>query len=321
MSCTNATAPIDITQNSSKICNLQCSYSFTYPPTNLQIKHMDNYLSWKIDTTNMPSVIYNAQNYNVDEVRIYCPSLHTYATKSALAEMVIVHSNARANKSLLVCVPLAVSTTSTSDSVSYFDLVMATVSNSANTQGSGAIMNNPSFSLAKFVPRKPYFSYSGTLPYAPCNGTCDYVVFHNDDAAAISTTSAGILKKVITAHDVAISTVNTSGIFYNPNGPINPNKGEIYIDCRPTGDDGEVLVPLSKIDPMTIFNSAEMKSLGQSAMSMIKLIVGAVLMFVIWKSSIFIIRKITTKPVQSNLKMNVMNVPGSNPSLVRGATK
>jgi carbonic anhydrase len=321
MSCTNATAPIDITQNSSKICNLQCSYSFTYPPTNLQIKHMDNYLSWKIDTTNMPSVIYNAQNYNVDEVRIYCPSLHTYATKRAIAEMVIIHSNTRANKSLLVCIPLAVSTTSTSDSVSYFDLVMATVSNSANTQGSGAIMNNPSFSLAKFVPRKPYFSYSGTLPYTPCNGACDYVVFHNDDAAAISTTAYNILKKVIKAHDVAISTVNTTGIFYNPNGPINPNKGEIYIDCRPTGDEGEVLVPLSKIDATAMFSMAELKEFGESAMTMIKLIVGAVLMFIIWKVSNYVIRKITAKTGQYSLKMDTVNVPVSNVSLVKGATK
>ena len=36
---------------------------------------------------------------------------------------------------------------------------------------------------------------------------------------------------------------NPDGVFYNPSGPISPNQGDIYIDCQPTGDDGEVLVP------------------------------------------------------------------------------
>ena len=303
MSCTNATAPINITKNTVNICNLNCSYTFTYPPTNLMITNKGSYLQWKVENTSTPPVNYNSNKYDVTEVRIYCPSLHTFANKSAAAEMIISHTNSTANKTLLVCIPLVTSTTSSSDSVNFFDMVMSSVATDANAVDGTTTLNKPSFNLGKFVPMKPYFSYTGTMPYDNCDNDADYIVFHQDDATAISPSAFNILKRVITAHTITTTTSNTYGLFYNANGPVPPNKGEVYIDCRPTGDDGEVLVPLSLLDPKSILDNVTIKAITD--MTLVKLIVGAIMMFIIWKIAIYIIRKISEKSDHFSVKTDV----------------
>ena len=282
------TAPIDITKNTDGICNLKCSYSFNYAPTNLQITNQGSYLSFKVDNTMTPPVIYNEQNYNVQEVRLYYPSLHTYAGKKADAEFIILHSNTNSTKQLLVSIPVIKSSTSTSDSSTFFDLILINVQNTANSWGQQTTYNNPTFSLAKFVPMTPYYSYIGTLPWSPYNGTYDYVVFSMDNAIAISIESMSVLKQVIAPTNSEIQ-VNPYDIFFNSVGPIPPTKGEIFIDCQPTGDDGEVIMPVKPSSGGIIDNQTMQKLINNN---MVKILIGALIMIGIWKLSMKIINGI-----------------------------
>lgn len=281
MSCSNATAPITISKNIDSICNLKCAYSFTYPISTLKITTQRNYIAWNIDDTNSPPVVYNDQNYNVQEARLYHPSLHNYGSGKADAELVIVHTDTRSTKNLLVCIPYISSSTSTDDTVNFLDIIMTEVSNTANSVGQQTVFNNHSFSLGKFVPMKPYYSYTGTLPWTPCNGIYDYVVFHKDNAKTISPRALATLKTITSAHKYAISTTNTGGLFLNANGPVPPERGEIYIDCQPTGDDGEILVPFKPAQSGSLLNNALIQMLINSIA--IKVIFGAILMYIIWK--------------------------------------
>jgi carbonic anhydrase len=292
------TAPIDITKNTDGMCNLKCSYSFKYSPTNLQITNQGSYLSFKVDNTMTPPVIYNEQNYNVQEVRLYYPSLHTYAGKNADAELIILHSNTNSTKQLLVSIPVMKSSTSTSDSSTFFDLILIEVQNTANSQGQQTTYNNPTFSLAKFVPMTPYYSYLGTLPWSPYDGTYDYVVFSIDNAIAISTQSLRVLKQVVAPTNSTIQ-INPYDVFFNSAGPVPPSKGEIYIDCQPTGDDGEVIMP-AKPTSGGIIDNQTMKNLFNN--NMVKILIGALIMIGIWKLSMKIINGIASHSAKGAIR-------------------
>ena len=291
MSCNNATAPIDLTKNTDNICNLKCSYSFKYTPTSLQIMNKGKYLSFKTDETTTPPVIFNDQKYNVQEVRLYCKSLHTYAGQQADAEMVIVHTDIKSINSLLVCIPIMQSSTTTAESAEQFDYILAEVGRTANSNGGETVYNSQTMTLGKFIPMKPYYSYTGTLPWTPCNGTYDYVVFQKSDAITISPQAYSALLSVIPAPNNITTNSNPRGVYYNPNGPVPPNVGEIYIDCQPTGDDGEILVP-ARVDTSGVLDNELLRRIFN--FTIIKLFIGMVVMLVIWKLSSKIINGIAS---------------------------
>ena len=281
MSCANATAPLDLIGNTDNICNLKCAYSFNYAPTGLRITNQGNYLSFLTDDANSPPVIYNDQNYNVKEVRLYTKSLHTWSGNQADAELVISHTNTTSTNKLLVCIPVTKSSTTTADSALFFDFIMAETQRTATSQGQQTVYNNPTLTLGKFIPLKPYYSYSGTLPWTPCDGKYSYIVFKKGDAITMSPNAYNILRSLIPSpHNIRTSNQNTGSIFYNASGPTPPSVGEIYIDCQPTGDDGEVLVP-AKPDSGGVLDNELLNKIFN--FTLVKLLVGVLVMLLIWK--------------------------------------
>ena len=83
------TAPINIVNNTTNICDNKCKYSFLYPMTNLVVTNKTTYLEFKCDTTDQQPVTFNAGKYNVTDFRIYSPSLHTFGNKEAKGEMIM----------------------------------------------------------------------------------------------------------------------------------------------------------------------------------------------------------------------------------------
>ena len=238
MSCANATAPLNLSGNTDNICNLKCAYSFKYAPTSLRITNRGNYLSFLTDDANSPPVTYNDQNYNVKEARLYTPSLHNWSGEQVDAELVISHTNTNSTNNLLVCIPIVKSSTTTAECAVFFDFIMAEAQRTATSQGQQTVYNNPTLTLGKFIPMKPYYSYIGTLPWTPCNGVYSYVVFKKQDAITMSPSAYSALNTLIPSpHNIQPKNENNTGsISYNANGPTPPNVGEIYIDCQPTGD-------------------------------------------------------------------------------------
>jgi len=290
-SCEDATAPILISKNTNQICNLKCSYSFNYPPSNISILNHGDYISWKTGDTNISPVVYNDDFYNVQEIRIYWRSIHAYgrATTKADAEMFIIHTDAKSTKNLIVCVPIVKSSTSTDECMTLFDLIMSEVSRTATTSGDQTTYSNPKFTLNKFVPMKPYFSYTGTLPWMPCNGSYSYIVYHKDYAINMSPQAYGILTGgsskaggLVKMQNMSSNKGNPANLFFNAKGPTKPQGGDIYIDCQPTGDSGEVLVP-ARADTGGILDNEVLKKMWNK--KFVKILIGALIMLAIWKLS------------------------------------
>ena len=240
MSCPNATAPIDISM--SKItgkCDLKCSYSFHYNNSSCVATNRGDYISISYDKSSAPPVSYNATGYDVQEIRLYIPSLHSYNGSKTDGEMIIVHSSNTGSVPLLVCIPIKSNNTS-SISALFFKTLIDTVANNAPAEGEATTVNIPKFNISEFVPRKPFFSYSATEPYQPCSSSVDYIVFSPlQGSLDIMPETLTKLQSIITSNPYDIKT--GPNLFYNEKGPSinNAGYGEIYIDCQPVGSSDE----------------------------------------------------------------------------------
>lgn len=300
MTCPNATAPVNIENNTGSICDLKCEYSFQYSNSSLNVANRGDYLSLKTDPSNNPPVTFNANKYDISEIRLYQPSLHAYRGKSAAAELIIVHSGVSSQGNLLVCVPIVLGSSSTSnpESSSILDLIISEVAKTANSAGTKTSVNIPSFSVNKLVPMKPYFSYTGTLPYSPCSGQYDYIVYSQDSGAFLAITEPAYtsLQQVISANSYSRQP-NRGGVYYNKNGPTNSVGGagnDIYIECSPTGSEGEVLVPLTK-NSEELFNTETIKQFFKNNSWMTKVLIGLVIVVVLVKLGGFLFSKYDKK--------------------------
>lgn len=240
MSCPNATAPIDISM--SKItgkCMYKCSYGFQYNNSSCIATNRGDYISISYDKSSSPPVLYNASGYDVQEIRLYIPSLHSYNNSKTDGELIIVHTSKTGSRPLLVCIPIKSNNTS-STSAQFFKTLIDTVSSSAPSEDETTTVNIPKFNLNDLVPRKPFFSYSATEPYQPCSENMEYIVFSPlQGSLDIMPESLTTLQSIIRSNPYDIKT--GPSLFYNDKGPSmgGGGSGEIYIDCQPVGSSDE----------------------------------------------------------------------------------
>jgi carbonic anhydrase len=235
MSCPNATAPIDI--NESIItgkCKLKCSYNFHYNNSSCVATNRGNYISISYDKSSSPPVLYNAIGYDVQEIRLYTKSLHSYNGSKTDAELIIVHSSNTGASPMLVCIPIKSNNTS-SVSSSFFATLVSSVATNAPTEGESTTVIFAKFNLDYLVPRKPFFSYSATEPFQPCTESVEYIVFSSLHASLdMSPDTLATLQTIIEMHPYDIKT--GPKLFYNEKGPsMGTAGGDIYIDCQPVG--------------------------------------------------------------------------------------
>jgi carbonic anhydrase len=242
--CESATSPVNISMD--KImgpCVLKCDYNYTYNVYSPNITNKKSYLSLNYSGNYNP-VNYNDEKYNVQEIRIYQPSLHQYKNIKADGEIFIIHNGP--GKNLIVSIPFIVGSKTDKGSSQLTSMINEAATRIPNSNES-VTLTQGDFSLSNFIPnRKGYFSYKGTLPYEPCNGTYNYIVYNIDDALNIPQDKLDQLKKII---DFTECKINDNDVFYNKNGANSKNSNDdIYIDCQPVDADGNILVDMNDRD-------------------------------------------------------------------------
>ncbi len=238
----NKSSPIDI--DFKKVygpCSLRCNYYYNYPVYSANVKNNGTYLKLNYSGASNP-VIFNDVFYTPSEIRIYRPSLHKYNNEYAKGEILIIHGGS--GKNLIVSVPITTGSKNDAASVQLKELISETLTRAQNN-GESLTLSLGDFTLNKFIPnKKPFYSYTGGLPYSPCNGTYDYVVYSIDNAINIDTDMLSKLNTLISANRTTLaSNIN---YFYNIKGGVNSldedNNDQIYIDCQPVNEKGEILV-------------------------------------------------------------------------------
>jgi hypothetical protein len=229
-----------------------------------------DYLTLSYDKSSSPPVLYNSSGYDVEEIRLYIPSLHSYSGTKMDGELIIVHTSNTGANPLLVCIPIKSNNTA-SVSALFLKTVVDTVADSAPSDGESTTVNIPKYNLTAVVPRKPYFSYSATEPYQPCTSSVEYIVF--DPLQASLTIMPDTLTKLQTIIQSNPYDIKTGpNLFYNEKGPGKGAGGnEIYIDCQPVGSSDETT------EVVTDMGGASMSFSDWSSNPMVKLVIGSFL--------------------------------------------
>lgn len=225
----NCSAPIDIYPGGeSGKCDLKCDLSFKYSNSACTVTNYGTHLVFSYDQSTNPPVQYNNQYYQVHEIRCYTPSLHSYNGSRTAAELVIVHKSNMGAVPLLICLPVrsAISGESTLD-----ELIQVAGKTVPNEKDSARIKLKSTYNLNNWVPRKPFFTYYASEPYPPCGPSNDIIVFAPD--IGITDSRLKQLQRIIQPHN---SSIYTTSYFYNPNGPVNLEGNDIYIDCQPVDE-------------------------------------------------------------------------------------
>lgn len=241
MSCPTATAPIDISLSTiTGKCAYKCSYRFNYNNSSCIATNRGDYISLSYDKSSSPPVSYNNIDYDVSELRIYTPSLHSYSGSKTNGELIIVHTSNTGETPLLVCIPIKSNNTS-SKSAMFLTTVVDTVSNNAPADGESTTVNILNYNLNLIVPKKPFFSYTATEPYQPCSSTVDYVVY-DPSIASLDIIDETLEKLILIVTNNPYDIKTGPSLFYNEKGATGKGDGdggEIYIDCQPVNESEE----------------------------------------------------------------------------------
>lgn len=257
MSCSNATAPIDISKdNIVGKCDGKCEFIFQYNDSSCIAINRGDYISLAYDKSSSPPVTYNSSAYDVKEIRIYSPSLHSFNGTKSEGEIIIIHNTFAGANPLLVCVPIK-SSNSTDTNSKNLSTIINTVASNAPSVDEKTTISISNFNLNAFVPKNPFFSYTATEPYQPCNKSKnDYIVYASDSSIGLTDSVLSVLKKVITknAYDIKPSP----GLYYNEKGPSSKvDSSQIYIDCQPVGHSEEKEVIITNSGSSSTFFKGE----------------------------------------------------------------
>jgi carbonic anhydrase len=240
MACKIGSSPININSNSGNIqtCDITCKYTYTYGNSSLSATNNGDHISLSYDGS--VDVQYNSRNYNIQEIRLYRSSLNNYNGNKMDGELIIHHID-NTNKNLLICVPIK-NNNSMSKSKILFSKIIPFIPSSTGTT---TTINVTDYNLNTFIPQAPYYAYKGSLPYQPCTGTYDIIIFHPDYAINMSDNDLNTITQVITSinNNSNIKT-NENPLYFNKTGTTKNTGGtgdDIYIQCNALDNDGNII--------------------------------------------------------------------------------
>ncbi len=237
MSCTIGTSPINVTQTNNK-CESTCHYAYNYGISSLTVNNKVDHLQFSYDS-NSSNVTYNNTKYNVEEIRLYKPSLNKYNGTHLDAELIIHHTGDGANN-LLVCIPIKGSN-SASTSMNMFKSIIPF----SPPKNDSTSINVSNYTLNNFVPKGGYYSYIGTLPYLPCTGKYNIILFDPNIAANMSLDNLRTLGTLIQSLNPTIKNIDKKDLFYNEKGTLSQDAisgDDIYIKCSALDEEGNEIV-------------------------------------------------------------------------------
>ena len=304
MACTKNTYPVDL-KETNNICDITCNLSFDYNnSSNFSVDNYNGiYLNINYEEAPNPNVTLSSSKFTANQIRIFTPSLHKYNGKYADAELLINHTGNN-NKNLIISIPIKNEGYLSNSSNTLARIIGDMANSRINNFTDPLIINNYSLNCNNLVPEKPFFYYEG------CSNNPNFFINTNVKIIAFnyvenSKSSGAIIVdnkfmtnlKALLTNPNKISTVNISSteILYNQNGPSNSKKENIYIDCQPTNEDGEIYTPLESGAPPNLFSNIFKSGLNNKEMSIIKGLLGLFVMFIILYIAKILMEKIVGK--------------------------
>ena len=215
-------------------CSGKCNLSFKYQASACTVTNKGDYLSLGYEH-NDSQVIYNNSNYKVENIRLYTPSINKFNGSRVDAELVVLHKNNR-NEYLAVCVPVKKDNTSIPSSILLNQIISATPVQ-RNKISNVSVTN---YSLNHFIPKAPFFSHVGPLPWDLTIRNVNYIIFDTSvSIAKIDNRTFKLLTQLINEKKFTVSKM--INLYYNKKGSTNiggKKDKDIFIDCQRVTPDG-----------------------------------------------------------------------------------
>lgn len=198
------------------------------------------------------NVTYNGISYAPTGFCIFAGSFHTYGGAKSDGELVVVHDGvggSGAGKLLLVCIPMVVISGELSESGKVVDQIIktvpiASVDKSSDTSDQYKIAGqNGLYNLSNIIPSgaAPYYTYIGNAFYSNRSEAINYIVYTKSSECTISQEGYRHLTSVIKPIVTPSISMPVNSASMNKLGANATSSNQIYIECKPTGDDGVIL--------------------------------------------------------------------------------
>lgn len=230
-------------QNIIGVCNLKCNLAFNYPKSNCSATNYGDSIKLTYDNGTTPPVKYNNVDYNVQDINIVSPSRHLFNGSQVPGEMFINHISTTGAPPLVICIPII----SGAISLQLLEDIIKQVSTGAANSGESTVVKTD-YDLNNIVPLRPFFNYTAEHT--------EWVVYGAIDAINLNDNTINTLKTLITP---IAPIIEGAKLYINTTGPNKAtNDGQIYIDCKPTGQSQEMVeIEEAKAIPEVSFNISD----------------------------------------------------------------
>jgi carbonic anhydrase len=215
-------------------CDEKCAYSFKYTNSaTCKASNLSFFIQLTYDKGSSPPVVFNNTTYEVSNIQIYSPSVHTYNNNNADGEIIIMHNSNDYSYALGVCIPISINGNSTNQTIT--NIVSSVVSKPLNT-GEDMIIPLSEYNLNTIIPKSPYFYYVSDQTL-----NANFVAFSLNDAISLQQDLITGLRSIIT-QQTNNANLSSTTLYYHENKPSSLNGNgddQIYIDCKPTGNSEE----------------------------------------------------------------------------------
>ena len=270
-------SPSDITNK----CDEKCLFTYNYTLVNsVNISNSGTCFIISYSSSNSP-VTFNNLGYNLQNISIYFPSLHTFNTTTEVGEIVMNHTcQTNQTKILNICIPIL---SNGGLSCQLFNNIVACILGKSiyNTEDTTTITSSsatsyslPNSNFNTFITSPaPYYYYSQST-------TQDVIVFGLNNG--ISLTSALSVVGSSSSSDITslvspetfILFPSVSNLYYNSDGPsVDYGDDNIYIDCQPVNQSNEQTLEFKSIKDMFSSSSTNKFKLGELNSTLLEILV------------------------------------------------
>lgn len=262
-------------QNVQGKCDLKCSYNFNYSESNTTAVNNGVMIQLSYDNSGTSPVTYNNQKYNVSNIIIVCPSIHTFNGSQASAEIIIGHTPVTSGPTLNVAIPITSSSESSTASNLITEIIQS-VSTNAPSRGDSTNLSINGFTLKSIVPQKPFFSYTE-------NSNTEWIIYSILYAIPLNSSTLNTLSQIIKPFPLP---TQGGSLFYNSSGPNSTSStfgSGIYIKCNPTGSTSEE-TPVEYSKVTTSYNLITLLQ-SPTAQLIVQIIIGCIIFIIVFGSA------------------------------------
>jgi hypothetical protein len=216
-------------------CNEVCSFSFNYQTSyTCQVENKNGQYFNLTYNNSTNSVYFQNENYTVSNIQIYLPSRHYFNNTPLKGEIVIAHRS-NTSKLLYICIPFD-DQINASESPLLNNILSEIIDKQIIYDNQQHQLNlQQEYNLNSFVKYEPYYYYIGNK-----NNSEFFIVYQPSNGFRISTDLLNNVKKLLNSPYPPYPYIQD--LYYNNNGPIASSGDDIYIDCQPVDEDGNLLI-------------------------------------------------------------------------------